>query len=74
MKANQNKRQGLDDTYVDLEALVTRGRKLHDQAVFEICTGMLRRITFKSRVKDQAAIRKAASAFNPSPIALRDQS
>jgi hypothetical protein len=74
MRANPNNRPGLHDTYVDLEALVTRGRKLHDQAVFEICAGMFRRISFKSRVKDQGAIRKAASAFNPASVALRNHS
>jgi hypothetical protein len=74
MKTNQNERPGLHDTDVDLEALVTRGRKLHDQAVLEICAGMFKRITFKSRVKDQGAMRKAASAFNPASIALRNHS
>lgn len=74
MKVNQNGRPGLHSQYVDLEALVTRGRKLHDQAVFEICAGLFKRITFKSRVKDREAMRKAASAFNQSSLALRNQS
>ena len=42
MKSSNDEQQGFSGNEMTLEALLAKGRKLHDMAVFSLCTSLFR--------------------------------